>query len=333
MKFTPKFFNPIAAGGETAGADGSVLFRAGKAPEDLYVYAPRTLLAVNVALATERPLLISGEPGSGKSTLARNAAGVLGWWYYKKTVTSRLQASDLLSTFDALRRLNDANLQDENLKPDHYYIEPGPLWWALNPKRALHRGLKDIADKEARASNPGEKLAGKGRRAAKNKAVILIDEIDKADPDVPNDLLEPLDRKRFEVRETGDEIRASRDVLLILTTNGERELPPAFMRRCVSITLDPPTLEWFTDIADKKFGKRRLHKDVAQEVMRHRKAAQKLGIREPSTGEYLDALEVCRDLKINTKSEAWSDVARSVMWKHEKPPDLEAFQEKQAETE
>ena len=142
---------------------------------------------------------------------------------------------------------------------------------------------------------------------------------------MPNDLLEPFDLKSFTVRETNDRIEAERDAMLILTTNGERELPPAFLRRCVTLTLDPPTEDWFVKIANQKYtdDDQALHKRVASEVMRHRKAAKKAGLREPSTGEYIDALEACKDLKIDTHSKVWEDVARGVLWKHEGDPEFE----------
>ncbi len=340
MRFTRKFFDPLAAGGEAIdafddvdtsddydddGEDGRMLFRAGPRPEDVYVYTPHVLLALNVALATGRPLLISGEPGSGKTTLAANAAAVLGWWSYKQMVTSRIQAADLLWTFDALDRLNDANMPDQSLREKHYYVHPGRLWWAFSPRSAPHRGLTEIPEEKLRASDPGTPAAESDHRPVHDKAVILFDEIDKADPDVPNDLLEPLDIRQFTVRETNDTIVAERQVLLMMTTNGERELPPAFMRRCVSLTLDPPDATWFADVARHKYpeGDWKLHRAVAAEVMLHRDAARKRGVREPSTGEFLDALEVCGELGIDTSSKVWDDVAMSVLWKHERPPDLE----------
>jgi MoxR-like ATPase len=302
-----------------------VSFRAGSRPEDVYVYNPRTTLALNVVLATGRPLLISGEPGSGKSMLAMNAAALMGRWFYKETVTSRTQASDLLWTFDTLRRLSDAQTSGQQLLPKRYYVDPGILWWAFNPQTAEQRGLEELpaAHKHHLALNPG--IAPPGPHA--QKAVVLLDEIDKADPDVPNDLLEPFDLRTFTVRETNDRIAAVRDTVLILTTNGERELPQAFLRRCVALTLDPPNEDWFVSIADQKFGvnDRALHREVAHEVIRHRAAAKNARLRQPSTSEYLDALEVCRGLDIDTSSSVWKDVARSVLWKNERTPEFESL--------
>ena len=221
MKFEPKHFTPLSAGGIKLDEQGTVVFQAGSAPEDTYVYTPRTILALNVAMVTNRPLLISGEPGSGKSTLARNVAAALSRWYYKETITSRTRASDLLWTFDALRRLSDASMPDQPLLEKRYYVDPGTLWWAFDPGSAHQRGTTGKIMKEHRVREPGERrgIASDGR------TVVLLDEIDKADPDVPNDLLEPFDLKSFTVRETNDPVIATREVLLILTTNGERELP------------------------------------------------------------------------------------------------------------
>jgi MoxR-like ATPase len=320
MKFDAKHFDPLEAGGSKIDAD-TVSFSAGELPEDVYVYKSKTILAVNLALATKRPLLISGEPGSGKSTVAQNLATALRWWYYKQMITSRLLASDLLWTFDALRRLSDANTPGQPLLPKQYYVDPGTLWWALDPSSAENRGSREPLTPQHRALNPGIPPAEWG---APN-AVVLIDEIDKADPDVPNDLLETFDLQAFTVRETNDRVTAKRDLLLIITTNGERELPPAVLRRCITLTLDPPTEEWFKKIADQKYGAspNGLHADVAKEVMQLRNAARQAGLRGPSVAEYLDALKAARDLSIDTKSKAWNDVARSVLWKHEQDPAVE----------
>lgn len=320
MQFTARHFDPQARGG-TAQSDGRVAFRAGPDPEDLHVYDRKTILALNVALATRRPLLISGEPGSGKSTLARSAAALLGWRYYKHMVTSRTQAADLLWTFDTLRRLSDAQNPKQVLLDNQCYIEPGKLWWAFDRDTAAERGSRTLGDVSLRLRDPD--LAT--RVTAPDKAVVLLDEIDKADPDVPNDLLEPFDLKEFTVKETNDRIQLGegRELLMILTTNGEREMPPAFLRRCVVLTLDPPDHAWFVAIADLRRGREQhaLHVAVADAVMALREAARKAGLRQPSTSEYLDALEVCDQLGISAaradwqQDPAWQQVRRSVLWK------------------
>ena len=194
MEFTPRYFDPEKAGGVKVDERGSVSFRSGERPGDVYVYNPRTILTLNVVLATGRPLLISGEPGSGKSMLAMNVAALMGCSFYKETVTSRTQASDLLWTFDTLRRLSDAQTSGQDLLPKKYYVDPGTLWWAFDPQTAEQRGLSGLppAHKEHLAIDPGVAP----QRRHEEKAVVLLDEIDKADPDVPNDLLEPFDSGR-----------------------------------------------------------------------------------------------------------------------------------------
>lgn len=328
MKFTAKHFNPEACGGISQG-DGRVAFRAGDRAEDLHIYDPKTILALNVSLATKRPLLISGEPGSGKSTLARSAAAVLGWRYYKQTITSRTQAADLLWKYDTLRRLSHAQNRKQELLADQFYVEPGSLWWAFDPKTAAQRGCQLEIEERYRVRDPdlGTNVT------MRNNAVVLLDEIDKADPDVPNDLLEPFDLKQFTVRETNDLVGLTddRELLMILTTNGEREMPPAVLRRCVMLTLDPPDKLWFVAIADLRRGKQQhpLHEAVAGAVMDLREAARKASLRQPSTSEFLDALEVCDQLGIDTTSadwenaEAWQEVCRTVLWKHSTEPRLE----------
>jgi MoxR-like ATPase len=317
MEFFRKHFDPVAAGGVRIDDTGDVKFPFEGEPDEIYVYQPRAILALNVALSTRRPLLISGEPGCGKSTLARNAALVLRSCFYKHMVTSRTQASDLLWTFDTLQRLNDAQAKKLR-REDQFYVEPGTLWWAFSPETARQRGNAGDIDEADFAADPG--ILGDVQYA-----VVLMDEIDKADPDVPNDLLEPLDLKQFTVRETKDVICARRDVLFILTTNGEREMPPAFLRRCVRLSLDIPEErmeDWLIGIAESKLGpsEDQLNRAVAGEVVRLRQAAQRAGVRKPSTGEYLDTLRVCRDLDVGPESEVWNEVIRSVLWKDERAP-------------
>ena len=312
MNYTRAFFKPPEKVGDV-GPDGSVAFVPpdGK-PEQLYVFAPKAILALNVALATRRPILVSGEPGCGKSSLARSAAAVLGWRYYQHTVTSRTQASELLWTFDALSRLNAASKQGVKLLPDRHYVEPGPLWWAFDPTTAKTRGRKAL-----KGGTPAIDR-GEGPRKAK-AAVVLIDEIDKADPDVPNDLLEPFDRRTFKVRETGDEIGVTRDVLMILTTNRERTMPRAFLRRCVTLELDDPTKDWLTAIATRRYGEKTIHGEVAEQVMALRGEAKKAGIRQPSTAEYLDAVIAVAGLDAKLAGDDWTEIKRALLWKSEAP--------------
>ena len=317
MQFQKRYFNPAAAGG-SIGPSGHVAYGRGDEPGDVYLYSEHTILILNLAIATARPLLLSGEPGSGKTTLAANAAKVLGRWFFKETVTSHTKANDLLWRFDTLRRLNDAQTHAASLQPRQYYVEPGRLWWAFDPESAATRGRRCQVDAEHRTVNPG--LPGPDPRA-----VVLLDEIDKADPDVPNDLLEPFDTGSFTVRDTDDAITRQREVLLILTTNGERELPPAFLRRCVTLKLDEPTADWFVEIAQRRgFAQNdpKWIRAVADEVMAWRTATRKAGVRAPGTAEFLDALRACSELGITPRSHEWRLVARAVLWKNDKdaPP-------------
>jgi MoxR-like ATPase len=194
-------------------------------------------------------------------------------------------------------------------------VQPGVVWWGFDPASARTRGKKALPKGTADAADPGTK-------PPKGGAVVLIDEIDKADPDVPNDLLEPFDLKGFTVKETRDDITAKRGVFLMLTTNGERELPPAFVRRCVLLVLDEPGPGWFEKVAARHFpkGDPQLHKRMAAEVMRLRGEAEKRKHRKPSTAEFLDALRVSDALRIEigAASKDWTDVVNSVLMKVEK---------------
>lgn len=135
----------------------------------VYVYNERIELAVNVALATGRPMLVRGPSGGGKSSLARNVARRLKWRYYERVITSRTQAHDLLWTFDALRRLSDAQAQKLEEEAAHY-VEPGVLWWAFDPASAARRGLPEGQSPKRPAEDPGAGPKGSG-------AVVLLDEI------------------------------------------------------------------------------------------------------------------------------------------------------------
>ncbi len=266
----------------------------------IYVWDEKTVFAVQVAQTTGRPLLLRGPAGSGKSSLAPFVANTLGHAFYPFTVNARTQARDMMWEFDALGRLNDANVSQSDdaakarVVERHNYLNPGKLWWAFDPQSARQRGLdaaKPLAAGLAIDPSGGDEAAG---------AVVLIDEIDKADPDVPNNLLEALGSRQFTVQETGTTVCDKRSPLVIITTNEERELPRAFLRRCVVLTLKEKTAVQLASIAQQHFGQDggELYRWVADSLSQLRKEAIELGQRPPSTAEYLDAIDACIQLKI-----------------------------------
>src|SRR5262245_57820745 len=153
--FDAKFFNPSTAGVADEKLK-TITVSVDKGKGWSYVYSPSIVLAVNLALATQRPLFVTGRPGTGKTTLAWNVAHVLGWKYYEKVVTSRMRARDLFWTFDSLRRLSDAQEQDKRLPPRAAYVQPEVLWWALDPMTAQWRGATEEERVEVKvATDPG----------------------------------------------------------------------------------------------------------------------------------------------------------------------------------
>jgi len=317
--FIPAFFNPAQAPAARVETGGLVVVH--PPTGNPYVYGSEIVLAVNVALATQRPLLVAGSPGTGKTSLASSAAGVLGWKFYPRVITSRTKAQDLMWTFDALRRLADAQASAHAvgaLKPREAYVEPQVLWWAFDAASARRRGGADDAADVPLAPDPQASVQSEN-------AVVLLDEIDKAEPDVPNDLLEALDTERFTVEALDPPLRVEgrRDrVLLVITTNGERELPAAFIRRCVVLKLQAPTADWLVSIADDRFGAAPdgLHRRIATRLIALRELALQQNLREPSTAEYLDALRACRKLGIDTASPRWALLEQSLLWKRDQAP-------------
>jgi MoxR-like ATPase len=318
QSFTAKHFDPGRREGAIRFTDGSVVLRLDD--ERSYIYSDVVILAVNVALATRRPLLLAGSPGTGKSTLAANVAGVLGWKFYSRVISSRTKAADLMWTFDALRRLSDAQASTRagksSLLPRAAYLQPQELWWAFDADSALRRGAPGHGPRVPKAADPQAGTPGEC-------AVVLLDEIDKAEPDVPYDLLEALDAESFTVDALDPPLRVvgSRDrVLLVITTNGERELPTAFIRRCVVLRLTPPTEDQLVRIADDRFpGPGGLHRPLARRLVELRKAAARQNLREPSTAEYLDALAACRELGVSYPSGQWDLLEQSLLWKRDRP--------------
>lgn len=272
-----------------------------------------SLQAINVAIAAGRPLLVRGEPGTGKSQLARAAAELLGRHFACKVVDAHTEVADLFYSFDAVERLARAQVAgalrvgevgaDELMEQleEGNFLRPGPLWWAFDWAGAA---TQDAKYRRRRSTGKAEPIA-EAQAAEDGGYVILIDEIDKTDPSVPNGLLEALGQWTFGVPGGGsiclDEGRIP--PLVVITTNEERELPGAFVRRCMVLQIHLPTDDsdlraWlcrrgkthFPDLADALLDK------AAGLVSKDRRAALKLGITAPGQAEYLDMLRAVRDL-------------------------------------
>jgi MoxR-like ATPase len=280
-----------------------------------YVYddAGRIALAVNVALATGRPLLVRGRPGTGKSSLAVDLAQRLKWRLYSHTITSRTQARDLLWNFDAVARLNDASFG--HVRDPVAYVRPGVLWWAFQPDTAAMRGLD-----QARLTELGLEPLSDPSASDADRAVVLLDEIDKADPDVPNDLLLPLGGLRFRVEESGHTFEVRTDVppLIVTTTNEERDLPAAFVRRCVVLMLTEPDDRRLKAIARAHVGdaisEQRLDR-VLEAYAAVRDAADIDG-HHPGVAEFLDAVVAAIALSADdVGGELWDGVVDVVLRK------------------
>lgn len=216
-------------------------------PQAWYLLDGRSQDAIELAVASGRPLLIRGLPGTGKSDLARAAAEYLERAFVYEVVTARTEPQDLLWRFDAIARLADAQVKtsDSSSVTPLDYVSPGPLWWALNWEKAedhLNAHAKAVMQRPdlSLVIKTGEKIDQKQRAVTKG-TVLLLDEIDKADSELPNSLLEVLANTGFRLPWNGTEIRSSNEVrpLIMITTNEDRELPPAFVRRCLVLNIAP----------------------------------------------------------------------------------------------
>jgi MoxR-like ATPase len=315
-----------------------------------HVFERDAVLAVRAALACGRPLLVRGEPGVGKSQLARAVAKQLGRVFLSKFVDARTDVHELLWFHDAITRLAEAQAWGHRIvagrprgaaatgdrsagsEPEaaivavdlarKRYVVPGPLWWALNWQSARdHVRQAEVKVPEPRDDGDPEK-----------GVVLLVDEIDKADSSVPNGLLECLGQGMFSVPGLDEPIAANEPLpLVVFSSNDDRTLPSAFVRRCVVLWLRLPReqdrlVEWLVDRGHAHFGARKQPKraallpserirEAAVQVARDRDLAHTNGQSPPGLAEYIDLLAVLA----KEPSRTIDDYAPFLLSKHADP--------------
>ena len=285
----------------------------------IYLFDPDIVLAVNVAIATSRPLLVRGHPGCGKSSLAASVARHLGWNYFEQVVTARTQAEELLWRVDLVRRLSDAQTKQGVHSLFNAYLEPGILWWAFDAESAEKRGLPELG----KSGIPPAVMRGINRHEA--RTVVLLDEIDKADPDVPNNLLVPLGSYQFNVDPLDYEVAIDplKAPLVVITSNEERDLPAPFVRRCIVVKIKSPNEDRLVEIANAHFGKEHevLYREIAKLLPKD--LTGQFEKRPASTAEYLDAVRACLLLDFSPASPQWQYVKSLTLLKPTMGPDSE----------
>ena len=244
-----------------------------------YIATEDLRVAVNAALTLERPLLIKGEPGTGKTVLAEEVSAALGMRLITWHIKSTTKAQQGLYEYDAITRLRDSQLGDERVKDVKNYINKGKLWEAFEQDE---------------------------------RVVLLIDEIDKADIEFPNDLLQELDRMEFFVYETGETIKATKRPLVIITSNNEKELPDAFLRRCFFHYIAFPDADTMQQIVNVHYPdvKERLVKNALGSFYEVRDVP---GLKKkPSTSELLDWLKLLMNEDIDPETLRENDAGKLI---------------------
>ncbi len=244
-----------------------------------YVATEDLKVAVNAAIVLERPLLIKGEPGTGKTVLAQEVARALGAPLIEWHVKSTTRAQQGLYEYDAVARLRDSQLGDPRVHDIANYIRRGKLWTAF---------------------------------AAEQRPVLLIDEVDKADIEFPNDLLQELDRMEFHVYETGEQVKARQRPVVIITSNNEKELPDAFLRRCFFHYIRFPDAETMRAIVDVHFPdiKQRL---VGEALRLFYDLRDMPGLKKkPSTSELIDWLKLLLAEDVDAETLRQQDVRKTI---------------------
>jgi len=232
-----------------------------------YIATEDLIVAVNAAISLERPLLIKGEPGTGKTELAKQVSKALNLNMIEWHVKSTTKAQQGLYEYDAVSRLRDSQLGDKKVNNIRNYIRKGKLWQAFETKE---------------------------------KCVLLIDEIDKADIEFPNDLLQELDKMEFHVYETDQNIKALQRPVVIITSNNEKELPDAFLRRCFFHYIKFPDMETMKKIVHSHFPKIK-ESLLAVALTQFYELRDTTGIKKkPSTSEVLDWLKLLLADDLNT---------------------------------